>query len=167
MNQQSFAAFIGVSPATLSSIFNGRTQPTLNIANRICARLNNVSLSWLLYGTGEMNTSPLSPAEPQMQTPAMTATGEGASSQQLPTASQGASSAPGSTLAFQFDETQQPPKTYRHNAPTTGQLLNHLPLTPQQQPTIAVKKADKPQRRISEIRVFYDDQTWETFVPKR
>ena len=26
---------------------------------------------------------------------------------------------------------------------------------------------DKQSRRITEIRVFYDDQTWESFVPKR
>jgi len=30
-----------------------------------------------------------------------------------------------------------------------------------------VKTIDKPQRRITEIRVFYDDQTWETFVPQK
>ncbi len=32
---------------------------------------------------------------------------------------------------------------------------------------IAVKIVDKPQRRITEIRVFFDDQTWESFVPKK
>ena len=30
-----------------------------------------------------------------------------------------------------------------------------------------VKTIDKPARRITEIRVFYDDQTWETFVPQK
>ena len=30
-----------------------------------------------------------------------------------------------------------------------------------------VKMQDKPQRRVLEIRVFYDDQTWETFVPAK
>ena len=30
-----------------------------------------------------------------------------------------------------------------------------------------VKIADKPQRRVIEIRVFYDDQTWDTFVPAK
>ncbi len=30
-----------------------------------------------------------------------------------------------------------------------------------------VKYIDKPQRQITEIRIFYDDQTWETFEPKR
>jgi hypothetical protein len=27
------------------------------------------------------------------------------------------------------------------------------------------KIIDKPQRKVIEIRVFYDDQTWDTFVP--
>ena len=26
---------------------------------------------------------------------------------------------------------------------------------------------DKKERKITEIRIFYDDQTWETFVPKK
>ena len=30
-----------------------------------------------------------------------------------------------------------------------------------------VKIINKVQRNITEIRVFYDDQTWETFVPQR
>ena len=30
-----------------------------------------------------------------------------------------------------------------------------------------VKILDKPARKIKEIRVFYDDQTWETFVPQK
>jgi len=30
-----------------------------------------------------------------------------------------------------------------------------------------VKYIDKPQRNITEIRIFFDDQTWETFVPKK
>jgi hypothetical protein len=30
-----------------------------------------------------------------------------------------------------------------------------------------VKYSDKPQRQITEIRIFFDDQTWETFVPKK
>ena len=30
-----------------------------------------------------------------------------------------------------------------------------------------VKFIDKPQRKVIEIRVFYDDQTWDTFVPAK
>jgi hypothetical protein len=32
---------------------------------------------------------------------------------------------------------------------------------------MTVKVIDKAQRRVKEIRVFYDDQTWETFVPEK
>ena len=34
-------------------------------------------------------------------------------------------------------------------------------------PIIEIKNTDKPPRRVTEIRVFYDDQTWESFVPAK
>ena len=37
MTQQTFAQFIQISPASLSSIFNDRTKPTLAIVEAICA----------------------------------------------------------------------------------------------------------------------------------
>ena len=30
-----------------------------------------------------------------------------------------------------------------------------------------VKIVDKPMRKVTEIRVYYDDQTWESFVPSK
>jgi len=30
-----------------------------------------------------------------------------------------------------------------------------------------VKIIDKPARRVTEIRIYYDDQTWESFVPSK
>ena len=42
--------------------------------------------------------------------------------------------------------------------------VNH---TPKKIAQTSVKYVDKPQRKITEIRIFYDDQTWETFVPKK
>lgn len=165
MNQQSFASFIGVSPATLSSIYNGRTQPTLNIANRICSKLTNVSLSWLLYGTGEMYRSADAPDLSSLPPLSQSAGTQGSPTSPAPSSS--AAHADNAMLGFQFDDTQRPPQSPRTAAPTTGQLLNRLPLSSPQPQSVVVKKIDKPQRRISEIRVFYDDQTWETFVPKR
>ena len=38
--------------------------------------------------------------------------------------------------------------------------------TPKMAPQIVIKEVDKPQRKITEIRIFYNDNTWETFVPK-
>ena len=53
MTQQVFASFIGVSPGTLSSIFTGRTNPTLNIVESIKTKIPSISSDWLLFGHGQ------------------------------------------------------------------------------------------------------------------
>ena len=54
MNQQSFASFVGIAPATLNGIFQERTRPTLNTVEAICKKMPNVNLMWLINGTGDM-----------------------------------------------------------------------------------------------------------------
>ena len=54
MTQQEFADFIQQSPGTLSSIFNGRTRPTLNIVDALKRRIPDISIEWLMYGEGDM-----------------------------------------------------------------------------------------------------------------
>ena len=54
MTQQVFASFIGVSPGTLSSIFTGRTNPTLNIVESIKSKIPSLSTDWLMFGKGQM-----------------------------------------------------------------------------------------------------------------
>ena len=61
MSQQVFADFLQQSPATLSSIFNGRTRPTLNIVEAIKMKIPDISTEWLLWGTGDMHTLPTRP----------------------------------------------------------------------------------------------------------
>ena len=48
MTQQVFADFLQQAPATLSSIFNGRTRPTLNIVDSIKTKIPDISDEWLL-----------------------------------------------------------------------------------------------------------------------
>ena len=57
MTQQVFAEFIGVGAATLSSIFNDRTRPTLNIVEAIKKKIPNISTDWLMFGSGDMYLS--------------------------------------------------------------------------------------------------------------
>ena len=54
MTQQVFADFLQQSPATLSSIFNGRTRPTLQVIDAIKTKIPDISIEWLLYGTGDL-----------------------------------------------------------------------------------------------------------------
>ena len=54
MTQQTFADFIGISTASLSSIFNGRTKPTLNTVEAIKGKFPTLSLDWIMYGVEPM-----------------------------------------------------------------------------------------------------------------
>lgn len=152
MNQQSFANFIGLSPATLSSILQERTQPTMKVVSLINDKMPNVSLSWLITGKGEMIQSAAASDQP-----------EGAKPSPTPSAapnnySQGfidfgdEDAARSSATVSQQQVAQPSARMSRHQA-------SHIDLD--------MKKTDKPSRRITEIRVFYDDQTWESFVPKK
>ena len=49
-----------------------------------------------------------------------------------------------------------------------GQMAQNPAIINKSRPEIVredIKILDKPQRKVMEIRVFYDDQTWDTFVP--
>ena len=133
MTQKVFAQYTGISEASLSGVFNGRTKPSLSMVESIHERMPNVSVDWLMFGSGEMYTSQTESA------PADAPTLFGADGQPADDTSE---------VATQ---------------PATEPVVSSGNV--QQQKTV-VKFIDKPQRRITEIRIFFDDQTWETFVPK-
>ena len=58
MSQQEFAARTEISPSSLSGIFNGRTNPTMNHAQAIHKAFPNISIYWLLFGEGDMYRHP-------------------------------------------------------------------------------------------------------------
>ena len=153
MNQQSFAAAIGLSPATLSSILQERTRPTLATVESLQKKFPNLSLSWIINGEGDMFVTPNQSIDNRARE------GEDAFHEQT----SGEASAPG-LLELDFGAPADQRQSVRQN-----------PLPRQQQPTRqysapvpeSAKIIDKPARRITEIRVFYDDQTWESFVPKK
>ena len=57
MSQKNFAEEICISPGTLSSIFSGRNNASLNTLNNIHERFPEVNMDWLLNGNGEMFVS--------------------------------------------------------------------------------------------------------------
>ena len=148
MTQQVFADYIQQSPATLSSIFNGRTRPTLNIVEAIKKKIPNISTDWLMFGTGDMYLPENDPLE-GAQHPSETG-----------------SDTPRQIQNPMFDFEAAPSPTPQ-NALQQPQFSNSVRNTRLDFEHKEVKTLDKPARRITEIRVFYDDQTWETFVPQK
>lgn len=137
MSQKTFAEEICISPGTLSSIFSGRNKPTLNTLNNIHERFPEVNMDWLMNGKGEMFTS-------DDLVVAQNGAGEVGPQQ---------TSSPAAGFPPQTDFTNQ------HAAPQ--QVPSQMPLS-----ALDGKIFDKPSRKIAEIRVFYDDGTYETFAPK-
>ena len=150
MNQQTFAKMTGISTASLSSIFNSRTQPTLMHVEAIKKKFPNINLEWLLYGVGGMFVP--------TDTPTPTSLFDDADPNQKPAYQTVHVSSPKTDIMTEgminFDEPAA------HSA--APQVANARKV---QQPAFAIQST--PTRRITEIRVFYDDQTWESFVPKK
>ena len=151
MTQQVFADFIGLAPATLSSIYNERTRPTLSVVEAIKKKIPNISTDWLMFGSGDMYiASSTSPAPTDSLFSAEERGANGGHIVQNP--------------MLDFDQPQSPTPQQGPQAPYS---FNSVKSTPSNIERTEVKIIDKPQRRVKEIRVFYDDQTWETFVPKK
>lgn len=142
MTQQTFAQFIQIAPATLSSIFNGRTKPTLNIVEGIKQKIPALSTDWLMFGRGPMYTDEISTEEnlqPGDSTP--------------------------KNLEPQLDFDSSPTSAASKFSADQEQQKGHY--SPKNVDSLLLKNIDKKPRQITEIRIFFDDQTWETFVPKK
>lgn len=64
MSSGEFAKQIGISPATLSNIANGRNNPSLEILQKAADRFRIVSSDWLFMGIGPMyRQSPEAPEQ--------------------------------------------------------------------------------------------------------
>ncbi len=151
MTQQVFADFIGLAPATLSSIYNERTRPTLSVVEAIKKKIPNISTDWLMFGSGDMYVaSSASPAPADSLFSAEEGGVNGGKIVQNP--------------MLDFDQSQS--LTPQQGA-QTPYPFNSVKSTPSTIERTEVKIIDKPQRKVKEIRVFYDDQTWETFVPEK
>lgn len=151
MTQQVFADFIGLAPATLSSIYNERTRPTLSVVEAIKKKIPNISTDWLMFGSGDMYVA--SPASPAPADSKFSANDGGANGGQIV-----------QNPMLDFDQPQSPTL---QQGPQTPYSFNSVKSTPSNIERTEVKIIDKPQRKVKEIRVFYDDQTWETFVPEK
>ena len=147
MTQQVFADFIGTTPATLSGIFNDRTRPTINIVEAIKRKIPDINTDWLMFGQGEMyrqaGMAAAAEAQPDMVRPGTVTTNE-------------------SMLDFGTPVAPTPSK-----AVGTQPYSNGVRQTPTGIIREEVKFVDKPKRHVTEIRVYYDDQTWESFVPSK
>ena len=137
LTSSQFAEKIAISPASLSHIINGRNKPSLEMVQKIRKACSYVNLEWLLDGTGEMEISSEKKEKDE------------------------------NTL-FKDDE-----NPFFASAPTEdSEFRKEMEpkmafFTPKEIVREEVKYIEKPSRKITEIRIFFDNGTYETFHPDK
>lgn len=176
LNQARFAEKIGITPGSLSGIFNGRTNPTISMLRNLSSAFPDINPMWIFGDDENMHVGGHSVSAPEttkvqddvFDEKGMEGTlfdfgplGESAFKSQTQT--------PSSTVVQQTQKTT-PAQSSVHTAPR----VDNTPRTRQQTPAIdpsaiaasIALTSQKPPRKITEIRIFFDDGTYETFGPK-
>lgn len=137
-----FAETIGVQQSTLSHILNDRNKPSLEVVMKVHQTYNYVNLEWLLYGKGEMMSSANTASSPM---------------------------SPNSDFQPSlFDENL----LNSSNGPVASENRKEMASkstenTPKEIVKQEIRYIEKPARKITEIRIFFDDNTYETFRPEK
>ena len=138
MTQQDFAHLIGISTASLSNVFNGRTKPTMNMVEAIHNNIPEISIEWLLFGKEPMYVSGSAVQEPESE--------------------------PVEVSAIQsFDQDEKHSKEVKQHAAAKAKK----PAKDDDDSIKGMNIVDTTRRHITEIRVYFDDLTYETFVPSK
>ena len=146
MKQNEFANALGISPSSLSSILNGHTSPTANTVQAIHRRFPEISITWLMFGEGDMYQD--SPEGNDRVVNSRMGAGNQSDSDQ--TKMDG-------LLQFSGEAQEISPEQTAAELAQPNQVIIRE----------TVKYIDKPQRKITEILVHYDDGTFESFPARK
>ena len=140
MTAAQFAEKIGLSPSSLSHILNGRNNPSLDVVMKIHKACNYVNLPWLIYGEGEMEWKAEAPKQEETGISGMALFDES---------------------AFFTSEGTEERENRKEMVPKTPVYA------PKEIVREEIKYIEKPARKITEIRIFFDNGTYETFRPDK
>lgn len=165
MSQQEFAKVIGVAPGSLSSVYSERIQPTSNYVVGIHKAFPNININWLMFGEGDMYvhpedgeaSSPISLSDSDQANSASPNVAHAHAESPQASLFDTPSSAASEVLSFQ--NMRKAPDRHAASSHSRAQaVVEHID---------TAKNFDFRQRQVKEIRVFFDDGTYETFVPSK
>lgn len=136
-----FAESIGVAQSTISHILGGRNKyPSMDVILRLHQRYSHINLDWLLTGSGTMTNE--------------------------------------DTEEMQMDDRDEDYPLFaekgKNEANGTDEAKNRQEMA-LESPSSPIKEVvrqeiiykERPPRKITEIRIFFDDNTYETFRPEK
>lgn len=141
LSQKDFANTLGISESSLSSIFNGRTRPTNNHTQAIHKAYPSININWLLFGEGDMLND---------------------QSNNKDDYSENFNTNKDDGIIDLFSNIESVAST-----PTLEPIRKQQAVVTQNNSNSSIqqdaKNIDIKKREIKEIRVFFDDGTYETF----
>lgn len=133
-----FAESIGVAQATISHILGPRNKyPSTEVILRLHQRYSDINLEWLLTGEGEMSNNSSSATESQFDYPLF------------------------AENAVNPSNVTEQPENRKEIALETAQNATKEIVKQE------IIYKERPPRKITEIRIFFDDNTYETFKPEK
>lgn len=134
-----FAESIGVAQATISHILGPRNKyPSTEVILRLHQRYNDINLEWLLTGIGEMSNS---------------------------------NNETKNNSGFDYPLFADNPENMSNRSEENENRKEIASETPKIATKEIVKQEiiykERPPRKITEIRIFFDDNTYETFRPEK
>lgn len=165
LSQIEFANKLGISPASLSSIYTGRTNPTNNHVMAIHKAFPQINVNWLMFGEGDMTEGGVVGAVLNENGEAVNNNDEGG----LENGKSDTSVSPAGLALFSSEGKEVPGgDVVSRMGLADGVNSSHLGVFNEDSYSRRSKNTniiDKPVREIKEIRVFFSDGTYEAFVP--
>ena len=176
MSQSQFADYIGVNRPTLSHVIAGRNNPSIEIMMKIHQRFPKINILWLLDGIGDYETKTSADYSPNSLVEEQHTDENLLSSSQSPLDAEEDS---GPSILFSSPGNDTPSRFYQGDLFAENSIFTtentgaakkrkEMPLQPPPKaPYMFDTQTDYArkflQRKIVEIKIFYDDGTYETF----
>lgn len=173
LNSTQFCNEVCIATGTLSHIRSGRTEPTLNILRSISQAFPDINPAWLFYGEGPMyrNQDSPTPEEDNLEATELNADAtninnvedadlaEGAQLNLFAYTGGNAAPAAKSPNMVSGGSAAVPGASRRHASPNVPAAT----LNVQEIVAETLRQQQKPPRKVVEVRIFFDDGTFETF----
>ena len=176
MSQSQFADYIGVNRPTLSHVIAGRNNPSIEIMMKIHQRFPKINILWLLDGIGDYETKTSADYSSNSLVEEQHTDENLLSSSQSPLDAEEDS---GPSIPFSSPGNDTPSRFYQGDLFAENSIFTtentgaakkrkEMPLQPPPKaPYMSDTQTDYArkflQRKIVEIKIFYDDGTYETF----
>ena len=149
-----------MSPSSLSHILSERTKPTIAILRNIVEAFPDLNPMWVLLGQGEMFKTDFTPSTTDSSADAATLQDD--IDNIFTPMRNGLGAASASSRQTSTSDGQTPSNAVHQQPPVPAAPTVNI----EEVVELTLSRLQKPPRKVTEVRIFFDDGTYETFSAK-